>query len=61
MMQKYADQDIIMSDDENKCPLRDTYNWRDDHDLSSDGIRYNHDTVIVGVGVVSIYQYWLVK
>ena len=55
MMQKYADHDIIMSDDENKCPLRDIYGY---HEKNR---RYNHDTVIVGVGSVSIYQYWLVK
>ena len=48
LMRKYEKDDIIMADEDNTCSPR----------LRA---HFTHDTVIVGIGRSTIYEFWLVK
>lgn len=65
-MKAYENHDIILSDEDNRCYDKAASSPIDDF-LRHSAFkyptyeRYNHDTVIVGLGRQTIYQYWLVK
>ena len=50
-----------MSDAYNRCDSLTKFNYYDNNRQWYITSEFTHDTVIVGFGVTSIYQWWLVK
>lgn len=52
-MRQYASADIIMSDSDNRCKALMPNGWNPN--------KFSHDAVIVGYGMVDVFEYMVIK